>query len=96
MGNSIFEYKDYKAYLKEILNRRSENERGIRTRLAEAIYCHNGYVSQVLNGAAHFSLEQAEAINKYLGHNKDQSSYLLLLVQHARAGTSGLKEYFKN
>ncbi len=91
MEKSIFEYKDYKSYLCNTLEQRS---RGERSRLAEAIRCHSGYVSQVLNGSAHFSLEQAELINGYLGHSKDQSSFFLLLVQHDKAGTSSLKRHF--
>lgn len=92
--NSIFEYSDYKAYLRDWLERPGGSSRGERTRLAEAVRCHNGYVSQVLNGAAHFSLEQAEAINHHLGHGKDQGGYFLLLVQAARAGTPGLRAHF--
>lgn len=90
--NSIFEYRSYKAYLRDWLA--ADEKRGARTRLADAIRCHNGYVSQVLNGDAQFSLEQGELINRFLGHTKDQSSFLLLLIQYERAGTSTLKIHF--
>jgi hypothetical protein len=58
MKNSIFEYRDYKTYLNDTLEKRARefNERGIRSRLSEAIKCHTAYVSQVLGGNAHFSL----------------------------------------
>jgi uncharacterized protein (TIGR02147 family) len=92
MEKSIFEYKGYKSYLNEVLDRRS---RGERSRLAEAIRCHSGYVTQVLNGTAHFSLEQAELVNQFLGHSKDQSHFFLLLVQFDRAGTATLREHFE-
>jgi uncharacterized protein (TIGR02147 family) len=91
MEKSIFEYKGYKPYLCDVLDQRS---RGERSRLAESIRCHSGYITQVLNGAAHFSLEQAELVNQFLAHSKDQSRFFLLLVQHDRAGTASLKEHF--
>lgn len=91
MDKSIFDYKGYKAYLTDVLAQRS---RGERSRLAEFIRCHSGYVSQVLNGDAHFSLEQAEQVNLFLGHSQNQSSYFLLLVQYDRAGTLSLKQHF--
>ena len=96
MKNSIFDYKDYKSYLIDALNARAEEheERGVRSRLAEAAKCHTAYVSQVLNGRAHFSLEQAELVSRFLGHSKDEAAFLLLLVQHNRAGTATLKVHF--
>ncbi|MBI3543402.1 MAG: TIGR02147 family protein [Deltaproteobacteria bacterium] len=95
MKNSIFEHQDYKEYLREALTARSEAKRGERSRLAAFVGCHTAYVSQVLNGNAHFSLEQAERINRFLGHTKEQSLCLILLIQYARAGTKTLKDLFQ-
>ena len=92
----VFDYTHYKDYLKAALEARSREERGIRTRLAEAINCHTGYVSQVLNGNAHFSLEQSDLITRFLELNKDESAYLLLMVQFDRAGTKSLQDHFQN
>jgi len=91
---SVFEYRDYKKYVTDTLENRSETSRGERSRLAEALQCHTAYVSQVLNGSPHFSLEQADRINQFFGHNKEQSLYFLLIVQHSRAGTASLKKVF--
>jgi len=88
--NSIFEAKTYKQFLQEKLK-----NRGDRSRLADAIPCHNGYVSQVLKGSTHFSLEQAERINAFFGHGRDESHCFLLLLQKERAGTTGLRAYFQ-
>ncbi|MGZ3698691.1 MAG: TIGR02147 family protein [Bdellovibrionota bacterium] len=95
MRNSVFEYRDYKAYLRDSLEARTETKRGERSRLAGFIGCHTAYVSQVLNGQAHFSLEQGELASRFLGHTKDQSLYFLLLIQFARAGTPSLKQLFE-
>jgi uncharacterized protein (TIGR02147 family) len=91
--DSIFEGNDYKVYLRERMIARAS--RGDRNRLAAAIRCHNGYISQVLNGDAHFSLEQAELINPFFGHTKAESDYFLLMIQFARAGTASLRKHFQ-
>ena len=93
-GINIFDFKSYKTFLQSALHQRSRTERGIRSRLAEFIRCHTAYVSQVLNGEAHFSLEQAELVAKFLTLNKSETNCLLILVQYERAGTQTLKEYF--
>lgn len=93
MKKSIFDFRSYKEFIKAALDARNA-ERGIRSRLAESINCHTAYISQVLNGTAHFSLEQADLITRFLGLNKDESSFLLLLVQFERAGTESLKSHF--
>lgn len=95
MKNSIYDYEDYKAYLCDSLEARGEAKRGERSRLATFVGCHTAYVSQVLNGNAHFSLEQGEQINRYLGHPKDQALFFLFLIQLARAGTPALRRIFE-
>jgi hypothetical protein len=52
--------------------------------LSRAIGCQTAYTAQVLKGTAHFSLEQAEAINDFLGHPEEQGHLLLLLIQRER------------
>ena len=92
MNRLIFEYSDYKHYVSDWLEGK---ERGAKSKIAEAIHCHGAYLSQVLNGNAHLSLEQADLMNRYLGHNTEESDYLLLLVSYARAGTQSLRQYYK-
>ena len=94
MKQEIFAYKNYKKYLLDFIKAQPSHGHGQRLRLAKFVQCQVGYVSQVLNGDAHFSLEQAERVNRFLKHSQDESHYFLLLVQAARAGTEELKEYF--
>lgn len=95
MAISIFDYTSYKDYLNESLDQLNETRSGQRSRLARALPCHSAYISQVLNGAANFSLEQAEKINVFLSHSDDESSYFLNLIQYERAGTESLRLFFK-
>jgi uncharacterized protein (TIGR02147 family) len=95
MNGEIFEYDSYKKYLNEWLDDPSlGGGRGSRTRLSKAIGCQTAYAAQVLKGAAHFSLEQAEAINDFLGHSDEQGNFLLLLIQRERAGSKNLRVRF--
>ena len=92
---SIYLYKNYKDYLVWRLN--SDSKRvGARKRLAQSIHCQATYVTQVLNENAHFTLEQAQAVNEYLNHDPLEAHFFLLLVQWERAGTKNLKNYFSN
>lgn len=91
---TVFEFRDYKAYLREIERRRPLNGRGFRALLARTTGCQTAYVSQVLNTAAHFGLEQAHSLNKLLLHTKDEARFFLLLVEYTRAGTPDLRVHF--
>ena len=96
MGPDIFHYDDYKIYLNNRLDDLSRGGgRGARSRLSQALGCQTAYTAQVLKGHAHFSLEQADAANDYLGHSEEEANYFLLLLQKARAGTPKLRERFE-
>jgi uncharacterized protein (TIGR02147 family) len=91
MNRSLFEYSDYKAYLRDLGDSRP---RGFRKALAAATHCQTAYISQVLNDSYHLSLEQAEAATQFLGLSKDEVRCFVLLVEIQRAGTASLKKYF--
>jgi uncharacterized protein (TIGR02147 family) len=86
----LFQYKDYKKYTNDRLDN-SPKARGVRTDLANSINCQTAYVSSVLRGGAHFTLEQGEAINSFFQHSDLECDYFLILLQLQRAGTLGLK-----
>ena len=92
---SIFDYGDYKLYLKAIEAERASFQRGFRSRLAEALNCQNAYVSQVFHTKSDFSPEQAANIAEFLRLGELENRYFVLLVLHARAGTPQLREFFK-
>src|SRR5687768_11246698 len=95
MKDTVFDYRDYKKYLNDFIKNQASGGHGYRSKIAEALRCHITYISQVLNKDAHFSLEQADELNSFLGHTKDESHYFLLLVQVARAGTHSLRSKFQ-
>jgi len=63
----------------------------MKTALASAAQCQTTYVSMVLQGERHFSLEQAEAINQFLQHSVEEARFFILLVSRERAGTPALR-----
>lgn len=91
---AIWEFESYREYLSNKVG--AEGERtGLRKKLAEAISVHTTFVSQVFKHKAEFSLEQAESINRFLGHTEDEGEYFILLLLKDRAGSELLKNRFK-
>jgi len=93
---SIFDFDDYKAFLKAFEKARKSFERGFRSKFAEHLGCQSGYISHVLNGDAQLSLEQTMRASAFLNLNERERKYFLLLVEYARAGTKELRDHFKS
>lgn len=87
----IFDFQDYRDYLKAWIDNRPEGSRGQRSELAKAIGGPVSHISQVLSGISNLSFEQAEELNSFLGHSTDEAEFFLQLLQLARAGTPKLK-----
>src|SRR4051812_19263358 len=92
---SVFDFNNYKAFLQHLEDHRSAVRRGFRSRLAEALACQNAYISQVLNGSANFSPEQGLKIANFLGINAGETRFFLVLIEHARAGTRELRDFYQ-
>jgi uncharacterized protein (TIGR02147 family) len=90
---SLFEFSDYQAYLSALIASLPKHGHGFRIKIAECMRCEPGYVSHILKGRGHFSVEQAEALSGLLNHTPDEFTYFILMVELARAGTKRLKEH---
>jgi uncharacterized protein (TIGR02147 family) len=91
----VFDYSDYKLYLNAVLSTQGAH-RGSRSRLARELRCQTAFISHVLNGNSHFSLEHAVVISRFLSHTSDESRYFILLVNLGRAGSKELVDHFKS
>jgi len=91
---SIYLFDDYRAYLNAWIETASQ-KRGLRARISEAANVHKTTLSQIFHGAKDFSLEQTIRVGQYLGLNQQESDYLVLLVNYARAGSPDLQESFR-
>ena len=91
----LYKYTDYKLYLKDKFYTFPSHGHGIQAKVAEVCSCNPSYISQVLNGAPHLTLEQTVAISDWLGLNKLEGKFFLTLVQKAKAGSQALKKIFQ-
>ncbi|MFZ4405264.1 MAG: TIGR02147 family protein [Pseudobdellovibrionaceae bacterium] len=89
----IFEYSNYKLFLQSYLKQLPKQGRGQLKMMAAYLSMHPTHVSQIVSGSKDFSIEQAYKLGKYLGLNKLEFEYFLLLIQKDRAGTHDLKQY---
>lgn len=89
---SPFNFKDYKKYLNKVVSQTSLK----KVDLARAANCHRPLVSQVLNGAQHFTLDQIMGIASLLNLNGSESDYLYYLVAIARSSNRKSTEYYQS
>lgn len=90
----VFEFKDYKDYVRRWIVSQPNQGHGEKSRIAKHLKCHIAYVSQVLNANSHLSSEQAEALNSHFEHNEEEADFFMLLVQLGRAGTHALERFY--
>lgn len=89
----VFEFNNYKDFLHAQVGPPGKRS-GVKGAIARALRCQPTYVSQVLNGSSHFSLEQGDEIADFFGLTSGQKHFFLLLLQRERAGTKKLNRYF--
>jgi len=82
------DYMDYKAHLK------SRIARGTQKRLATYIGCQPAFLSQVLHGKPHLSLEQGLLASEYFKMTSAEQEYFMLALQMGRAGSARLGKFF--
>jgi uncharacterized protein (TIGR02147 family) len=91
----IYSYSDYKKFVSAREEHFGKFEKGFRSRLSEALNVQTAFISKVLNTPkAHFNLEQGLLLANFLKLNDDETSYLVWLIEFARAGTKDLKRFF--
>jgi uncharacterized protein (TIGR02147 family) len=95
MKLSVFEYKNYKRFIRDWMEQAPQQGRGMRKQLAEALGCQMAFITHVLSGDYHFSAEQAEACGRWMGMDEEESDFFLLMVLYERAGTKGLQNLLR-
>lgn len=91
---NIFDFDNYKKYVRFRIQQQPGKGRGVRSQLASAIQCQVSYLSRVLNDKTDLSIEQAHAVNQFFMHTPEEGHFFNLLVQKHRAGTESLRQYF--
>lgn len=92
---SIFEFNDYKAFLRKYITGLPKKGRGEINKIAEHIRVHPTFISQVLRGDKDLTADHAYHLCSFLGLPAMESDYFLFLVQRDRAATAEFKNYYK-
>jgi uncharacterized protein (TIGR02147 family) len=94
LSMNVFTYASYITYLKDKIFSESE-VRGYHAKISKEAGLHPSYLSRVISEATHLTPEQAAGLCYFWKFDKDQTSYYMLLVHHARAGTALLKKFIE-
>lgn len=92
---TIYEFDDYKKFLKKWLDDQPKQGRGLIRKMADHLRISSTMMSHILNGEKHFSLEVANDLAVFIGMDEAETEYFLLLLFHAKAGSFSLRERFK-
>lgn len=88
----IFEFDDFKLYLRKLIANLPKAGHGQNKRFAEAAGVSTAFFSQILSGKRQISIEQASLLTDFLGLSDLRADYFLLLVELDRAGNESLRK----
>lgn len=91
MSMEITKYKDYLELFKDLID---FNEDKRKSELAQSMGCQAAFVSRVLAGQAHLSLDQLHAAAGFFGLSNKETDYWILLNLENRAVDRQLKSFF--
>lgn len=96
MNNSldIFDFSDYRDFLKAWIAMAKKNQTSNVSRLAGAIGVHTSFLAHVLSGNKNLSFEQATELSEVLGLTTIEREYFFAILQIEKAGTAKLKSYW--
>lgn len=92
---SIYEFNDYKKYLKSWLNQQPKAGRGLIKKMADHLRMSSTMMSHILSGEKHFSMEAAHDLTIFIDLDEMESEFLLLLISYAKAGSFALQERYR-
>lgn len=91
----IFEYRDYREFMVELLHSMPKRGHGVLTQWAKALRVSIPLMSQILKGIKGMTHEMADDLSRHLGLSEKELDYFLLLVDYDRAGTPTLRTHLK-
>ncbi len=89
---SIFEFTDYKRFVRSWLHNQPNKGRGFFTILAERLGTSNAAISQIFKDDRHLSPENAIELCELMSLSEDETYYFLQLLEYARAGSVKLQK----
>jgi len=92
---SIFNYSNYRDYLRAYIKSRPKAGYGELSRLAAHLKINTTLLSQIFSGLRTFSTDHACELAEYLGLTNIETEYLYLMIEHSKAGTVKNKNYLE-
>jgi uncharacterized protein (TIGR02147 family) len=86
----IYRHESYRDLVQALID--ESEDRGVRSRLAEAASCSPSWVSRALSGTVQLTPDQALAVANYFRLNENEIEFLLALVELERAATPLLRK----
>lgn len=90
---SIYQYDNYRKFLKDQLKLMPKKGYGQLSRLAKHLGINSAYLSQIFQETKSFSQDQALAAASFFNLGEMETEYLLTLVQLDKAGSKELKNF---
>jgi uncharacterized protein (TIGR02147 family) len=91
MSVSVFDFDDYKPFVRELIKGMPHGGRGQYRAMAKHLRVHTTLLSHVFRGSKELTAEQGCALASFLKLVELDSDYLLALIERNRAGTHQLK-----
>lgn len=91
---SVFEFDDYKKYLKARIRQMPKGGRGELQKISAFLRIHSTRFSHVFHGNEDLTLEQGIGLTRYLGLGELEADYFMVLLQLAKAGSEELRQFF--
>lgn len=92
MRSVIYDFLNYRDYLKALAASQDGGGRGFKSQIAGALGISSSMISAILSGKKSMNQEQASDLADFLGLKDQEAEFLFLMVDHDRAGHHRLKE----
>lgn len=93
---NIWEYGDYKSFIRDWIKERPKSGRGELKKMATHLGVHTTLLSHVVNGEKDFSHEQLFELSSYMGLDKSHREYLYTLFCKERSASHSLRSYYSD
>ena len=91
----IFEYKDYKELVNDLLKSRPNQGRGQYKKLSEHLGVSSVLISQIFKGSKDISIEQGFKLCDYFSFIELEKKFFMTLISFNRAGTFELRNFYE-
>lgn len=93
---SVYEAENYRQFMDSLIRPKAKRTWGAVKRLATVLKCHSTYVSQIINGKADLSTEQALGFCRFFQLDQEATHHFVDLLSRDKAGNLETRDYFQS